>query len=73
MVSSSCPLLCRLLVAASVFCTSDANTVTITTEAARLDVDGNHIDAHDGKIVVVKGTYYLVSTVVPGHSFALHR
>ena len=30
---------------------AEGKQVTITTEAARLDVDGNYIDAHDGKIV----------------------
>ena len=30
---------------------AEGKQVTITTEAARLDIDGNYIDAHDGKIV----------------------
>jgi hypothetical protein len=30
----------------------EARTVTITTDAVRRDVDGNYVDAHDGKIVV---------------------
>ena len=36
-----------------------ARTVTIQTDAARRDVDGNYIDAHDGKIVEHGGTYFL--------------
>ena len=32
--------------------TTEAKTVTITTDFARVDVDGNYIDAHDGKIIV---------------------
>ena len=36
-----------------------ARQVTLTTDAARLDVAGNPIDAHDGKIVAHNGTYFL--------------
>ena len=36
-----------------------ARTVTIQTDAARRDVDGDYIDAHDGKIVEHGGTYFL--------------
>ena len=33
--------------------------VIIQTEAARRDIDGNYIDAHDGKILFHNGTYFL--------------
>lgn len=38
---------------------ADAKTVTIVTDATRRDVDGNYIDAFDGKIVYHNGVYYL--------------
>jgi hypothetical protein len=44
---------------AAVVAHSAAKRVTIATDAARLDVDGNYIDAHDGKIVAHNGTYFL--------------
>ena len=36
-----------------------AKPVTIQTDAARVDVAGDYIDAHDGCIVAHKGTFFL--------------
>ena len=36
-----------------------AKEVTIQTDSARRDVVGDYVDAHDGKIVEHKGTYFL--------------
>lgn len=38
---------------------ASTRTVTITTDAARRDVDGNYIDAHDGMILHHQGSYFL--------------
>ena len=45
--------------------TVEGRIVTITNDIARRDVHGNYLDAHDGKIVVVNGTYYLYGTSNP--------
>ena len=37
----------------------EAKVVVIHNDVARRDVDGNYVDAHDGKIVHVNGTYFL--------------
>eukprot|EP01043_Picozoa_sp_COSAG02_P025052 COSAG02_NODE_1394_length_12906_cov_3.129304_10_plen_64_part_00 len=48
-------------VAAAAQCVSivQAKTVMIRNDVARRDVEGNFVDAHDGKIVHVNGTYFL--------------
>ena len=48
-------------VAAAAQCVSivQAKTVVIRNDVARRDVEGNFVDAHDGKIVHVNGTYFL--------------
>eukprot|EP01050_Picozoa_sp_SAG11_P004815 SAG11_NODE_317_length_10836_cov_7.445469_11_plen_181_part_00 len=38
--------------------------VTIQNTAPRLDSDSNVVDAHDGKLIRVDGTYYLYGTTV---------
>jgi hypothetical protein len=50
-----------LTVAAAGQCVStvQAKTVVIHNDVARRDVEGNYVDAHDGKIVHVNGTYFL--------------
>jgi beta-xylosidase len=40
-------------------CATEAKLVTIRNDVARRDVDGQYVDAHDGKIVHVNGTFYL--------------
>lgn len=39
--------------------TARGKTVTIHNNAPRRAVDGSYVDAHDGTIVAVNGTYYL--------------
>ena len=53
------PLLLALTALLLLTGAGSAKRVTIQTDAARLDVDGNYIDAHDGKIVEHDGTYFL--------------
>lgn len=45
---------------------ANAKTVTITTDAARRDVDGAFIDAHDGMILEHRGAYFLYGAVCRG-------
>ena len=45
-------------------------TVTIHNDRARLDVEGNYIDAHDGKIVAHNGTYFLYGESYGNQSLA---
>ena len=44
---------------AALFTATDAKVVTIHNDQPRVDIEGNYVDAHDGKIVVVNGTYFL--------------
>lgn len=45
--------------------TLEGRIVTITNDIGRRDVHGDYLDAHDGKIVVVNGTYYLYGAFNP--------
>lgn len=54
--------------------TVEGRIVTITNDIGRRDVHGDYLDAHDGKIVVVNGTYYLYGAFNPlGLILKLHQ
>ena len=41
------------------FAAAHARTVTIRNDIPRKDIDGNYLDAYNGKIIEHNGTYFL--------------